>query len=131
MSVQIAACESYGQVVRIAGADVPGDELWLVAARGRRAATVYKSESAVSEERCFAKRSFSTAGRRPETTTAAGPTAKDLVGPAHATLSGGDVDAARSVHRHSSVGGAKYHRIADRYQGVAIEHEGSYILIFF
>ena len=52
------------------------------------------------------------------------------MGPAHATLSSSDAGAARSIHRHGSISGAKHYRITDRHQGVAIEHEGSYLLPF-
>lgn len=91
---------------------------------------MHKSGSAVSKERCSAKGSFSTAARHSEAATAAGSTAKNLVGPAHATLSSSDDGAAHSVHRHGSISSAKHCRITDRHQGVAVEHEGSYLLPF-
>lgn len=52
------------------------------------------------------------------------------MGPAYATLPGGDVGVARSLHCHGIISGAKYYRIADRHQSVAIEHEGSYFTLF-
>lgn len=91
---------------------------------------MYKSRSSVPKERCSAKGSFSTTGRRPEAATAVGSTAEDLVGPAHATLPCGDAGVARFVHRYCSISGAKYFRIADRHQGITVKHEGSYVPSF-
>lgn len=73
-SVQIAACESNREVICITGADVVVGELQLVNAAGRgggRAATKRESGSAMSEERCSAKGSLSTARRYSESTTTA------------------------------------------------------------
>lgn len=131
-SVQIAACESDGEVVRITGADVVVGELQLVdaAGGGGRAATQRESGFAVPEERCSAEGSLSTAGRHSESTATAGSTAEDLVGSTHVALSSGDVGAARVIHCHGSISGAKYIGIADRNQSAAIEHEGSYTRFF-
>lgn len=132
-SVQIAACESNREVVCISGADVVVSKLQLVDAAGGgwgRAATKHEFGSAMSKERCSAKRSLSTARRHSTSTTIAGSTAENLVGSAHVALSGGDVDVACIIHCHGFSGGAKYIGIANRNQSTAVEHEGSYTRFF-
>lgn len=124
MCIQITACESDGQVIRITGADVFA-ELWLV--NGGRAIAKYESESDVPQKWCFAERPCRKARRHSETATVVGPAKEHVVGEAHVVLSAGNAGSACLVYRHRSVGSAEHIGAANRHQSATSKHQSTYI----